>query len=394
MKQSVDIAIVGGGVIGSAIAWFLTQAPDPPTVALIEKDRSFTQASTTLSVGGIRQQFSTAENIAMSLYAARFVRDSGILLAVGNEQPEVTFRENGYLMLASAAGEDILRCNTALQQSMGADIALLSPDEIGIRFPWLSPAGLAAGALGQSGEGWIDPASLLQAFRRKAREQGALLIDDRVIGIEQAAGRVNGVSLASGDVIRCGEVVIAAGPDSGAVARLAGADIPVEPRRRQVFVIDARREIPDCPLIVDPTGVYVRPEGKYFICGKSPAETDDLPGWRADDPVDYRQFEEDIWPVLAERAPLFEAVKVINAWVGHYDYNPVDQNAIVGPVPGFENLHVASGFSGHGLQQAPAVGRAMAELLLTGGFQSLDLSRFGADRFGPGGKLVLERNIV
>tara|TARA_R110002110_G_scaffold90197_9_gene234659 strand:- start:45 stop:1229 length:1185 start_codon:yes stop_codon:yes gene_type:complete len=394
MKQSVDIVIVGGGVIGSAIAWFLTQAPDPPTVALIEKDRCFTQASTTLSVGGIRQQFSTAENIAMSLYAARFVRDAGILLAVGDEQPDVTFRENGYLMLASAAGEDILRCNTGLQQSMGADVALMSPEVLGVRFPWMSPVGLVAAAYGQSGEGWIDPASLLQAFRRKARDQGVLLIDDRVSGIEQAAGRVNGVSLASGELIRCGEVVIAAGPDSGTVARLAGADIPVEPRRRQVFVVDARREIPDCPLVVDPGGVYFRPEGKYFICGKSPAATDDPPGWRIDDPVDYRQFEEDIWPALAERAPLFEAVKVINAWVGHYDYNPLDQNAIIGLVPGFGNLHIASGFSGHGLQQAPAVGRAMAELLLTGGFQSLDLSRFSADRFAPGGELIMERNVV
>ena len=146
--------------------------------------------------------------------------------------------------------------------------------------------------------------------------------------------------------------------------------------------------------MVDPGGVYFRPEGKYFICGKSPAVTDDPPGWRIDDPVDYRQFEEDIWPALAERAPLFEAVKVISAWVGHYDYNPLDQNAIIGLVPGFGNLHIASGFSGHGLQQAPAVGRAMAELLLTGGFQSLDLSRFSADRFAPGGELVMERNVV
>jgi glycine/D-amino acid oxidase-like deaminating enzyme len=210
--------------------------------------------------------------------------------------------------------------------------------------------------------------------------------------MERKGGTVTTLVMADGSRLSCDQVVIAAGPSSGSVAGLIGADIPVEPRRRQVFVIDARHELPDCPLVVDPSGVYFRPEGKFFICGRSPDESDDLPGWRHDE-VDHRQFEEDIWPVLAERSPLLEAVKVVNAWVGHYDYNPLDHNAIVGSVPGYENLFVASGFSGHGLQQAPAVGRAMAELLLTGGYRNIDLTRFAPDRFLRG-DLVLEDNVV
>jgi sarcosine oxidase len=392
MSDTCDIAIIGGGVIGSAIAWFLTQAPAAPSVALIEKDRSFTRASTGLSVGGIRQQFSTPENIAMSIYAARFVKDAPFLLEVEGEQPDLTFRQNGYLMLASEAGRETLSRNVIRQQQLGADIALLDPDEIHQRFDWLNIDGLACGALGLSGEGWIDPSSLLQALRRKARDQGCSLIDGEVTGMERKGGTVTTLVMADGSRLSCDQVVIAAGPSSGSVAGLIGADIPVEPRRRQVFVIDARHELPDCPLVVDPSGVYFRPEGKFFICGRSPDESDDLPGWRHDE-VDHRQFEEDIWPVLAERSPLLEAVKVVNAWVGHYDYNPLDHNAIVGSVPGYENLFVASGFSGHGLQQAPAVGRAMAELLLTGGYRNIDLTRFAPDRFLRG-DLVLEDNVV
>ncbi len=392
MTDNTDIAIVGGGIIGSAIAWFISQAPDAPRVALIEKDRGFTTASTTLSVGGIRQQFSTPENIEMSLYAARFLRDAPILLEAAGEKPDIPFRQNGYLMLASDAGRDVLAANVTLQRSLGADIALLEPDAIRQRFDWLNTDGLACGAFGQSGEGWTDPAMLLAAFRRKARDQGVELIDGEVTGFRRKGGTIETVELSGGRSIACGEAVIAAGPATGAVASLVGADIPVEPRRRQVFVIDAKREITDCPLIVEPTGVYVRPEGKYFICGRSPDPEADKPGWRHED-ADHAQFEEDIWPVLAARSPVFEAVKAVSAWVGHYDYNPLDRNAIVGTVPGFRNLHVASGFSGHGLQQAPAIGRAMAELLLTGGYRSIDLTAFGPDRFLRG-DLVLESNIV
>jgi sarcosine oxidase len=392
MTGSTDIAIVGGGIIGSAIAWFISQAPDAPRVALIEKDRGFTTASTTLSVGGIRQQFSTPENIEMSLYAARFLRDAPILLEVAGERPDIPFRQNGYLMLASPAGRDILTANVDLQRSMGADVALMEPDAIRERFDWLGTDGVDCAAFGESGEGWTDPAMLLAAFRKKARDQGVALIDGEVTGFRRTGGTVEAVELADGSAISCGETVIAAGPATGAVAKLIGAAIPVEPRRRQVFVIDAKREIADCPLIVDPSGVYVRPEGKYFICGRSPGPADDAPGWRFDD-ADHAQFEEQIWPVLAARSPVFEAVKAVSAWVGHYDYNPLDHNAIVGTVPGFRNLHVASGFSGHGLQQAPAVGRAMAELLLTGGFRTIDLARFGPDRFLRG-DLIHEANVV
>jgi glycine/D-amino acid oxidase-like deaminating enzyme len=186
-------------------------------------------------------------------------------------------------------------------------------------------------------------------------------------------------------------LVNAAGPWARDVAALAGVDLPVEARRRCVFAFDARRRIDDCPLVIDTSGAWFRPEGELFIAATSPSDGEDRDGLPLE--VDHRQWEEALWPALAARVPAFDAVKVTNAWAGYYDYNTFDQNAILGPHPELENLLFANGFSGHGIQQAPAVGRAIAEVIVHGRYVSLDLSVFGFERIAAG-RRVVERNVI
>jgi FAD-dependent oxidoreductase domain-containing protein 1 len=392
MTDSCDVAIVGGGVVGSAAAYFLLTQPDfRGRVVVIEKDSTYAEAATSRSVGGIRQQFSTPENIAMSQFGATFVRSIAEHLSVEGEAPAVPFTEWGYLFLASASGLDILKANHATQTRLGADIALMSPEELKAKFPWLNTAGLAGGSFGRRNEGWTDPYSLLQAFKRKARSLGAVYVNDEAVGIERSGSRIQSVQLAKGGRLACANLVDSAGYHGHKIAAMAGIELPIRPRKRCVFVIDCKTPIERAPLTIDPTGVYFRPEGASFICGVSPPEDRDPDC--LDFEIDYSLFEETIWPTLAERVPAFEAIKLVRAWAGHYDYNTVDQNAILGPHPEIANFFFANGFSGHGLQQSPAAGRATAEMIVYGAYRSIDLTRFGYGRFAKG-QPIIELNVV
>ena len=392
MTDSYDVVIVGGGVVGSAIAYFLAAEPAfDGRVLVVEQDPAYAQCSTTLSAGSIRQQFSTPENIELSKFGARFLKNIGGFLAVDGEAPQVRFVEMGYLFLATETGLPVLQANHDVQREHGVRVALLTPEELTSRFPWLRVSDLAAGSMGLANEGWFDPYGLLQGFRRKARDLGACYLTNRVVGIQRQEARVSGISLASGERVGCGVVVDAAGPRAAEVAAMAGLSLPVRPRKRFVYVFDCRTPVPGCPLLIDPSGVYVRPEGNGFICGVSPPQGQDPDC--LDLELDYSLFEEIIWPALAHRAPCFEAIKLIRAWAGHYAYNTLDQNAILGPHPEVTNFLFANGFSGHGLQQSPAVGRGLAELISSGGYRSLDLSRFGYERIMRGEPLR-ELNVV
>ncbi len=379
MTASYDVLIVGGAVHGASVAYHL--AADPAfdgRVLLIEKDPTFQFAATSLSAGSIRQQFSTPTNIAISLFGIDFLRAVGERLEVDGERPDISLREGGYLFLATDEGARTLARNHALQTDMGADILHLDPAGLLTRFPYLATDGIAAGAWGRSGEGWFDGYTLMQALRRKARTLGVEVLAGDVAAIEQAGDRATGVRLVDGTQIAAGAVVLAAGTGATALAERVGVRLPVEARKRMVFTFACREPLPGFPLVIDPTGVYVRPEGDRYICGASPPPENDPPA--TDFVVDHSFFEESIWPVLAARVPAFETIKPGRAWAGHYDFNTFDQNAIVGPLPGFANLLVATGFSGHGLQQAPAVGRGLAELIVQGRYTSLDLSPLGYER--------------
>lgn len=387
-----DVVIIGGGVIGSSAAYFLgAQSDFTGSIAVIEKDPTYAEAATPRSAGGIRLQFSTAENVLISQFGAAFIKAADQHLGVGGEGAGVEFREQGYLFLATGAGLKILLANQRLQHELGAATELMNPRELSSRFPWLNVADIAGGSFGPVNEGWTDPYSLLQAFKRKARAQGATYFKDTAVGLEHAGGRVTAVQLAGGESIACGHVINAAGIQGRRIAAMAGIDLPVHPRKRFVYVFDCRDEIENVPLTIDPSGVWFRPEGPQFIAGVSPDESDDPDA--EDFELDYRLFEELIWPTLAERVPAFEAIKLVRAWAGHYDYNAFDQNVIIGFAPGFDNLLLANGFSGHGLQQSPAIGRALSELVTFGQYRSLDLRRFGFERLASGAALQ-EINVV
>lgn len=379
MGDSFDIVIVGGAVVGSAVAHFLVREAGPSLrVLVIERDPTYRNCATTRSVASIRHQFSTPENIRMSMFGTTFLRDAPQALAVDGLAPDLAFREGGYLFLATPAGLPALRTGHALQRQEGADIAWLTPEALAGRFPWLACADLAAGTLGLSGEGWLDAHALMHALRRKAIAGGAVYRHGEAAALELEGRRVVGVRLADGSRIACGQVVNAAGTGAAALARSAGIELPVRARKRSVFHFRSPARLSGCPLVIDPSGLYFRPEGEGFLCGIAPAPDEDPES--SDFEVPLAWWEERLWPALAARVPGFEAARLSSAWAGHYDVNTFDANAILGPHPAVDGLCFANGFSGHGLQQAPAVGRGLAELLLHGAWRSLDLSALGWQR--------------
>jgi FAD-dependent oxidoreductase domain-containing protein 1 len=387
-----DVIIIGGAAVGSAAAFFLASSPGfKGRVLVLEQDLGFEFCATARSAASIRHQFSTPGNIAMSRFGTEFLRRLPEHLSVDGVAPDVGFHEGGYLFLATAAGEAVLRENHATQRQMGADVALLDPRELDRRFPWLHTADLAGGSLGLSGEGWFDAWALMQAFRRKAQSLGVQYRQARVVSLQRDGRRITAVGLADGTSLACGTVINAAGTGATALARSAGLELPVQARKRCVFYVTSPARLPHCPLVIDPSGAYFRPEGAGFICGIAPEAIDDPESH--DFEVQHELFDGVLWPLLAARVPGFEALRVQRSWAGHYDMNTLDANVILGAHPAVDNLLFANGFSGHGLQQSPAIGRALAELVTDGRFATLDLEAFGWQRVLEGRPLV-ERNVV
>lgn len=375
-----DIVIVGGAVVGSSIAYFLKRDGFRGSVVVVEKDPSYQYCATGRSLASIRQQFSTPENIRLSQFSVGFFK--GIKQEFGPEA-DVSFRERGYLIMATPDGRAVLEENIKLQQSLGANTQLLEPAEIAERFPWISAHGLGAAAWGRSGEGWLDPHSLMALFREGAKASGVTYFADEVVGIGTTNGRATSVKLKGGDEIAAGVIVCAAGWHSHKVAAMVGVELPVRPRKRLAFVVDCPGGPKEAGLTIDPSGVAFRPEGRFFITAISPKEGEPDPD-EEDFEFDHGVFERDIWPTLAERVPVFETLKVQTAWCCHYDVSTLDHNAILGPHPDVGGFILAAGFSGHGLQHSPGVGRGMAELLTHGKFRTIDLGRFGYERIVRG----------
>ncbi len=385
-----DIVIIGGAIMGASLAYYLRKEGFRGSLALIERDPQFTHSATTLSAASIRQQFSIAENIRLSRFTLDLFRR---LREEFGDEADIGFREGGYLILAPEEGLPVLRANHAVQLAEGADIVLEDAAALVKRFPWLSGEGIAGGAYGVSGEGWFDAHAYLHLFRKALRTMKVDFVTASVTAMERQGDRIESVGLDNGDRLEAGLVVNAAGPNAGKVAALAGIELPVEPRKRNVFVFEARERYADMPLLVDPSGIYVRPEGSVYITGGA----EDEGGEQAADPTDFEPewslFENEIWPVLATRIPAFEAIRMTRAWVGHYDYNTLDQNAVIGPHPQVSNFLFANGFSGHGLQQAPAVGKALAELIVHGEYRTLDCSVFSYRRIVEG-RPFRELNVI
>jgi glycine/D-amino acid oxidase-like deaminating enzyme len=268
----------------------------------------------------------------------------------------------------------------------------MTPDQIAAEYPFYNLDGILLGSHNPVDEGYFDGNTLFDWWRRKARQNGVEYVTNEVVAIGRNGDRVDGVTLQSGEVIAAGAVVNASGPRAARTAAMAGLEIPVEPRRRYTFIFDAQTPLDSVlPLTIDPSGVHMRSDGQYYLCGCPP---DDDPAVDFDDfHLDHAIWEDKVWPAIATRIPAFEAVKVINSWAGHYAYNTMDQNAIIGPHSQVSNFLFVNGFSGHGFQQSPAMGRGMSELIAYGEYRTLDLSELGYERIAAG-RPFLERAII
>jgi FAD-dependent oxidoreductase domain-containing protein 1 len=389
--DGVDVLIAGGGAVGSAVAYFLaTQPAFEGTVAVAEPDPSYEYAASARSASSIRQQFSTPLNIALSAFGLEFLGLGGP--AGSRDGADLGLVESTYLYLASRAGLDTLTHNVAVQRRCGVQVQLHDPQALAVRYPWINTSDLAAAADTAGGEGWFDGYALLRALRAASVQRGVRYLRQSVESLLMSGTEaVDGVRLSSGETLRCRWLVNAAGTRARSVAAHAGIELPIYPRKRCVFVFSSANAVSGCPLVIDPSGVWFRPEGDKFICGALPVVDSNVAPDDFD--VEHRLFEEVAWPVLAHRVPAFDALRVTSAWAGHYDYNIFDQNAFLGPCETVPNLILACGFSGHGLQQAPAVGRALAEYIAFGEYRTIDVRPLSYSRYLRGQPLR-EYNII
>lgn len=382
-RNAYDIVIVGGAVIGSSTAYWLSQAlGSGASILVVERDSSYEFSSTALSTSAIRQQYSNPINVKISQFGIEIIRTFQERMAPfykDEPAPDLGFREHGYLYCCSPEGVEAARERVDLQRSLGAHTVFLEPGPLKERFPWLNVEDLGGGSWGSREEGWFDSMGMMNGFRRAARASGVEYIDNAVTALDLADGRVVSVRLATGQTVACGALVNAAGPRAQLVAAMAGLSIPVAPYKRYSFVFASANPIPGrMPNVIDLSGTFVRPEGELFLTGNTPQG--DGPAGYDDFEMHFEEFDDYIWPALWHRIPAFDALKVQTSWTGHYEYNMLDHNGIVGFHPEVTNFMFANGFSGHGLQQSPAVGRAVSELIIHGAFQTLDLSPFSYER--------------
>jgi glycine/D-amino acid oxidase-like deaminating enzyme len=382
--SSSRVVIVGGAIIGSFCAWSLRRAGFAGSITVVEKDATYRQSSTALSAASIRTQFGTPVNIRMSLFGAELLRN---IKAVFGPEADIGFQEKGYLILGRPDQVEQRIAAAEMQRAHGADIVVLDRDELGARFPGIRFDGVGVGTFGARHEGWFDAWSLLSLVRSAARALAVTYREATVERFETRGARVTGVCLADGATLPCDACVVAAGALSGRLVAPLGIDLPVVPRKRTVFSFKAPFELRDFPMLFDPSGIWIRPEGDGFIGGMQPPADRDAD---ADDDFepDHRLMEEAYWPILAHRIPAMEALRLRRAWAGHYEVNTLDHNGVVGAHDELTNLVFATGFSGHGVMHAPAVGRAVAELIMTGGFRSIDLTALGWSRIRASEPLV------
>ena len=376
-----DVIIIGGGIMGSATAYYLSKKDPTLKVTVIERDPTYARASTTLSMSNVRIQFSLKENIQISQYAFDALKRFEDEMEVDGNKPKIYYHREGNLFLVDENNEVQARRALNLQQSLGCRIEWWTPQKIKAAFPLYETGGFIGGTYGPD-DGHFDAYAALMGYKAKARYLGAEYLKNDVKEITTRSGRVAAVRLASGESLAARYIINCAGAWAAQVAATAGVNLPIEPVKRQVFTLDtAVKPQGPLPLTVLPSGLYFRTEtGGVILLGKSMAE--DPSGFHFN--WDDKRFMEKLWPELAEFVPAFDRLKLLRGWAGLYAVNTLDGNAILGEWPEVQGLFLANGFSGHGLQQAPAVGRYLAELILKLPV-SLDLSIFRPDR-------ILENN--
>jgi glycine/D-amino acid oxidase-like deaminating enzyme len=376
LQALADVVIIGSGVMGAATAYWLTRFQPGLKVTLVESDTRYEKASSSLSASSIRQQFTCPVNIRLSQFGIAFLREAEQHLGLPDHPVALGLQEPGYLYLAKPEQMGALQTAHQIQKQSGADVALLDPEALRQRYPWLHVDDVALGSLGLSGEGWFDGPALHQSFLKKAMAQGVQRLHDRVVGLDHTDRQITGVRLASGGTLPCGQVVNAAGPWGGQVAAMAGVPLPVVGARRTVFVLSCPEPLPMCPLLIDPTGWWLRPEGRFLISGAEPMQTEpNLPL-----EPDWSEWNDEQWASLAHRIPALTALRVERAWAGYYEMNTFDHNAVIGPHPQLRNLFFINGFSGHGMQHAAGAGLALAEWMLHGRSRTIAVDELGFER--------------
>ena len=394
-KSQYDVVIVGGAIMGSSTAFFLTDNPDfNGSVLVVERDPSYEACSTAHTNSCMRQQYSEELNVRISQFAADFVKNLRTYMGGDDRVPKLSVRNFGYMYLADTESfADTLRENIKVQHAAGAGTVLMTPDEIKAKYPFYNVDDIVLGSINTVDEGYWDGSVVFDWFRRIARERGVEYVDNEVVAMTRNAGRIESVTLASGEVIACGQVVNASGPRAARTAKMAGLEVPVEPRKRFTWIFAAEQPLEvDLPLTIDPSGIHFRENGGgTYQAGGHP---DIDPAVDYDDfTMDFAFWEQHAWPIIATRVPQFEAIKVTHEWAGHYAYNTFDHNAILGPHPEVENFVFLNGFSGHGLQQSPAMGRGTAEWLTYGEFRALDLSPFKYERIVQN-RPIIEKAVI
>jgi FAD-dependent oxidoreductase domain-containing protein 1 len=382
----VDVAIIGGGAIGAAAAYFLRSHPRTCRVAVIERDTSYQLASTPRASGGVRRLFSLPENIALSNYSIPFFERFDAKMAVDGEPAAINFRKGGYLFIVPSVAVRVLERNFEMQKANGVRVEWLERKDLKARFPSMNVDDLGAGVLSPD-DGWLDPYGVLQGLRKKAKALGVEFVNDEAVALDAEPGRLRAIRLKSGQIIQTDAVINAAGAWAKEICAMAGWMVPIEPMRRYEHYFETAEEIEPLPYIKDVHRLAFRPEGKGYSGGVPNLE--EPRGYNFE--VDHDYFQQVVWPALAARFPQYERSKEKNTMSGLYDQNEVDGTPIIGSWTGkLDNFYLMAGFSGHGLMHAPGCGRAIAELILDGSYQTIDLSRFGWGRIADGRRCAEE----
>lgn len=384
--STYDVVIIGGAMMGASVAWFLTDNPDfDGSILIVERDTTYQNSSTAHTNSCMRQQFSTALNVRISQFAAEFVTKLRDYMGGDERVPELSIQNYGYMYLADTPEfAQTLRDMIDVQHANGAATEILSPDQVKARYPFYQVDDIVIGSINTVNEGYWDCQAVLDWWRRSAKERGVETVHNEVVSIARNGDKISSIKLASGETIACGQLVNATGPRAAFTAAMAGIELPVEPRKRFTYIFSAERPLDrDLPLTIDPSGVHFRQDGPQTYLAGGHLDVD--PAVAFDDfTMDHGLWQDHIWPVIATRIPQFEAIKVTNQWTGHYAMNTFDQNAIMGPDTEVENFIYLNGFSGHGLQQSPAMGRGTAEWITHGEYRSLDLRPFHIERISNG----------
>ncbi len=384
LPKTADIVVIGGGVVGSSVAYHLA-ARGVKNILLLEREKFLGMGSTGKATGGVRYQFSTPANIRLSLYSLPIIENFSALFGVSCD-----YRPNGYLFLLMRAHEiPLFRANLELQHLLGVPWSQwVDGDEIRQLTPLVNLDGILGGTYCPK-DGFADPNTINQTFADAARQGGVRIeTETTVTGIELNGTRVASVQTDRGRV-ETGCVVNCCGAWSAEIGKMVGLEIPIVPLRRQAMLTSPLPEFPNTyPLIIEfTTSLHFRPSEGGVHIGMS--NRDEKPGAPL---VIDEEFKHRTLELALERLPILEGAHIAHEWAGYYEETP-DHHPILGKARALEGFYIAAGFSGHGVMHSPATGKVMSEIILDGNSKTVDVSMLDLERFFEN-RMIQEVNVV